>query len=138
MTLALVMASMFISNWFVFGACMTSSFILLILPFLVNLFYQLLFKEPMLVIKTCVNNARSSWNFLVMFLDISIKYVINLHSIVKKKVVVEPVSCGFATTTNRSKKCGKDSRTTSKSATSMVVLLLYTALLGISQTTTDC
>ena len=133
MTLALVIASVFISNWFVFGACMTSSFILLILPFLVNLFYQLPFKEPMLVIKTCVNNARSSWNCLVMFLDISIKYVINLHYIVKKKVVVEPVSCGVITTTNNFKRCGKQTRLCSKSSTSSVVLLWYTALLALSQ-----
>ena len=136
----LVMAPtlLLISNWFFFGACLKLSFILLsLVPTLLGLFNQLLCNKPMLVIGMLFSNTKSLWNIYIMFIKKLIKCVINpSYSIVKKKVVVEPVSCGFVTTTNRSKKCRKDSRTSSKSTTSMVVLLLYTAFLGISQTTT--
>ena len=137
MTLALVMVSTsFISNWFDFGACMRLPLILLLLlPFLpVNLVNILVFDKLMLVIMNCINNKTRFMKSLVSSTtDLFIKYVINVYSIVKKTVVVRMVSREVMTIKTNYKKC--EPRLHLKSTTSSVVLLWYTAVLAISQST---
>lgn len=130
MILALVMVSTsFISNWFDFGACMRLSLILLLLlPLLpISLVNLLVFDK---VIMNCINNMKS---LVSSTTELFIRYVINLYSIVKKTVVVRSVSNEVMTIKTNYKKCKP--RLHLKSTTSSVVLLWYTAVLAISQST---
>ena len=148
MTLAaLVVVSTSITNWFYdyFGACMITmmrlSLILLILVFLnqiilVNLIVGyiclLVFDTIKLVIR-CANETRKIYynHFLTFVMNPTIEHVINKYSNVKKMVVVGSVSRKKATT-EKNKLNPSDKIFPSTSA---VVLLLYTTLIAISQST---
>ena len=144
---ALVVVSTCITNWFYdyFGACMITmmrlSLSMLILVFLnklilVNLildYIRLLVFDTIKLVIRCANiERRINYNRLITFFTDSMnKYVTNIYSIVKKTVVVGSVSRkGAETRKNKSNSCDK-----TFPSTSSVVLLFYTTLIAISQST---
>ena len=119
------------------GACMMTRFTqipLMLLIFLVSLVYMPVFIDLMLVITTnCVNLIRSFLSNLFTSIDPLIKFVVNLYYFVKNMVVFGTVSSAVMERKKYSKRC--KSRLNTDCTTSSVVLLCYTALLAITQST---
>ena len=139
MIFALLSAFIF-SNWLYFGACMIVRLLFiqlsLLLPVLVSqvdlrliVFNQLttmLVKCEKYFVKNCLKN-------IVDFVNMTMKYIVYLYSIVKKTVVVETVSKSAGTTKNSTKACNYN--LFSRCTKSSVVLLSYATLIAISQST---
>ena len=139
MIFALLSAFIF-SNWLCFGACMIVRLLFiqlsLLLPVLVsqvdlrlivlNQLTTMLVKCEKYFVKNCLKN-------IVDFVNMTMKYIVYLYSIVKKTVVVETVSKSAGATKSSTTSCNYN--LFSRCTKSSVVLLSYATLIAISQST---